>query len=84
MLGEGSDQKGPWKPDHLDLNMLGPHTFYGLLVSLRGRLCRNADMADLYHLGNGRASLSPSLLATPAAVDRAGNYRQVDEVVGLR
>ena len=43
---------------------MGRDTFYGLLASLRGRLFRDADFAELYCLDNGRASVPPSLLAT--------------------
>ena len=35
-----------------------------LLASLRGRLFRDADFAQLYCLDNGRTSVPPSLLAT--------------------
>ena len=64
MLGERSDQKGLWEADHLYLDLVGRDTFYGLLASLRGRLFRDADFAELYCLDNGRASVPPSLLAT--------------------
>ena len=64
MLGERSEQKGLWEADHLYLDLVGRDTFYGLLASLRGRLFRDADFAQLYCLDNGRASVPPSLLAT--------------------
>ena len=64
MLGERSDQKGLWEADHLYLDLVGQDTFYGLLASLRGRLFRDGDFAELYCLDNGRASVPPSLLAT--------------------
>ena len=41
-------------------------TSYGLLASLRGRLFRDADFAELYCLANGRTSVPPSLLALAA------------------
>ena len=64
MLGERPEQKGLWEADHLYLDLVGRDTFYGLLASLRGRLFRDADFAELYCLDNGRASVPPSLLAT--------------------
>ncbi len=64
MLGERPDQKGLWDADHLYLEMVGRDTFYGLLASLRGKLFRDADFAELYCPDNGRASVAPSLLAT--------------------
>ena len=66
MLGERSDQKGLWEADHLYLEMVGQDTFYGLLASLRGKLLRDADFAELYCPDNGRTSVAPSLL--PAAL----------------
>ena len=38
--------------------------FHGLLASLRGRLFRDADFAEMYCPDNGRSSVAPSLLAT--------------------
>ena len=64
MLGERSDQRGLWEADRLYLDLVGRDTFYGLLASLRGRLFRDADFAELYCPDNGRASVAPSLLAT--------------------
>ena len=64
MLGERSDQRGLWEADRLYLDHVGRHTFYGLLASLRGRLFRDADFAQLYCADNGRDSVPPSLLAT--------------------
>ena len=64
MLGERSDQRGLWEADQLYLELVGRHTFYGLLASLRGQLFRDADFAELYCLDNGRVSVPPSLLAT--------------------
>ena len=63
MLGERSDQRGLWEADQLYLDLVGRQTFYGLQASLRGRLFRDADFAELYCLDNGRASVLPSLLA---------------------
>ncbi len=64
MLGERSDQKGLWEAYHLYLDLVGRDTFYGLLASLRGRLFRDTDFAELYCVDNGRASVSQSFLAT--------------------
>ena len=64
MLGERSDQRGPWEADRLYLDHVGRDTFYGLLASLRGRLFRDADFAAFYCPDNGRDSVPPSLLAT--------------------
>lgn len=64
MLGERSDQKGLWEANHLYLDLVGRDTFYGLLASLRGRLFRDTDFAELYCVDNGRYSVPPSLLAT--------------------
>ena len=64
MLGERSDQRGPWEADRLYLDHVGRDTFYGLLASLRGRLFRDAEFAEFYCPDNGRDSVPPSLLAT--------------------
>ena len=64
MLGERSDQRGLWEADQLYLDLVGRDTFYGLSASLRGKLFRDADFAELYCLDNGRVSVAPSLLAT--------------------
>ena len=64
MLGERSDQRGLWEADSLYLEHVGRDSFYGLLASLRGRLFRDADFAELYCADNGRDSVPPSLLAT--------------------
>ena len=64
MLGQRSDQRGLWEADQLYLDLVGGDTFYGLLASLRGRLFRHADFAELYCLDNGRTSVPASLLAT--------------------
>ena len=64
MLGKRSDQRGLWEADRLYLDYVGQDTFYGLLASLRGRLFRDDDFADIYCPDNGRDSVPPSLLAT--------------------
>ena len=64
MLGGRSDQRGLWEADRLYLDHVGVDTFYGLLASLRGRLFRDADFAEIYCPDNGRDSVPPSLLAT--------------------
>ena len=64
MLGERTEQRGLWEADRMYLDYVGKDTFYGLLASLRGRLFRDADFAELYCLDNGRTSVPPSLLAT--------------------
>ncbi len=46
------------------LDHVGVDTFYGLLASLRGRLFRDSDFAQIYCPDNGRESVPPSLLAT--------------------
>ena len=38
MLGERSDQRGLWEADRLNLDHVRQDTFYGLLMSLGGRL----------------------------------------------
>ena len=43
---------------------MGHGSFYGLLASMRGRLFRDEDFAELYCADNGRDSVPPSLLAT--------------------
>ena len=47
MLGERSDQRGFWEADRLYLDHVGRESFYGLLASLRGRLFRDAEFAEL-------------------------------------
>ena len=64
MLGERSDQRGPWEADRLYLDHVGKGTFYGLLASLRGQLFRNSDFAESYCGDNGRDSVPPDPLAT--------------------
>ena len=43
---------------------MGRRSFYGLLASMRGKLFRDEDFAELYCADNGRDSVPPSLLAT--------------------
>ena len=62
-MGEQSDHSGPWEADHLFLEMVERDTFYGLVASLRSKLFRDADFAELYCPDKGRASVAPSLLA---------------------
>jgi len=64
MLGERSDQRGLFEADHLYLDYVGRQTFYGFLASMRGKLFRDEEFADLYCTNNGRDSVPPSLLAT--------------------
>ncbi len=64
MLGERSEQRGLWEAERLYLDHVGRESFYDLLASLRGRLFRDADFAQLYCADNGRDSVPPSLLAT--------------------
>ena len=64
MLGKRSDQRGPWEAHQLYLDLLGRDTFYGPLASLRGKLFRDADFAELYCPDNGRASVAPRVLAS--------------------
>ena len=45
---------------------MGRDTFYGLLASMRGRLFRDADFAELYCLDHGRASLLATALLLQA------------------
>ena len=64
MLGRQSDQRGLWEADSLYLDHVGRGSFYGLLASMRGKLFRDEDFAELYCADNGRGSVPPSLLAT--------------------
>ena len=64
MLGKKSDQLGLLEADHLYLEHVGRGSFYGFLASMRGRLFRDEDFAELYCADNGRNSVPPSLLAT--------------------
>jgi len=64
MLGERSDQRGLFEADHMYLDHVGRHSFYGFLASMRGKLFRDEEFADLYCPDNGRNSVPPSLLAS--------------------
>ena len=64
MLGERSSQRGLFEADHLYLEHVGRHSFYGFLASMRGNLFRDEEFAGLYCPNNGRDSVPPSLLAT--------------------
>jgi len=64
MLGERTGQRGLFEADHLYLDHVGRHSFYGFLASMRGRLFQDEEFADLYCRDNGRNSVPPSLLAT--------------------
>jgi len=64
MLGERSSQRGFFEADHMYLDHVGRHSFYGFLASMRGQLFRDEEFADLYCPDNGRNSVPPSLLAT--------------------
>ncbi len=64
MLGERTDQRGLFEADHMYLEHVGRHSFYGFLASMRGKLFRDEGFATLYCSDNGRNSVPPSLLAT--------------------
>jgi hypothetical protein len=64
MLGKRTGQRGLLEADHLYLDHVGHHTFYGFLASMRGQLFRDEEFAGLYCRDNGRNSVPPSLLAT--------------------
>jgi len=64
MLGERSSQRGLFEADHMYLDHVGRHSFYGFLASMRGQLFRDEEFAGLYCPDNGRDSVPPSLLAT--------------------
>lgn len=64
MLGERTDQRGLFEADHMYLEHVGRHSFYGFLASMRGKLFRDEEFAALYCSDNGRNSVPPSLLAT--------------------
>ena len=63
MLGTRPDQRGLFEADNQYADFVGENTFYGFLASLRGRLFRDEDFADLYCDDNGRPSVPPSVLA---------------------
>ena len=64
MLGLRSDQRGLFEADHLYLDHVGRHSFYGFLASMRWQLFQDEEFAGLYCPDNGRDSVPPSLLAT--------------------
>ena len=64
MLGERTDQRGLFEADHMYLEHVGRHSFYGFLALMRGKLFRDEEFAALYCSDNGRNSVPPSLLAT--------------------
>jgi len=64
MLGERSHQRGLFQADHMYVDHVGRHSFYGFLASLRDQLFQDEEFADLYCPDNGRNSVPPSLLAT--------------------
>ena len=64
MLGERTDQRGLFEADHMYLDHVGRHSFYGFLASMRGKLFRDEEFAALYCPNDGRNSVPPSLLAT--------------------
>ncbi len=64
MLGVRSSQLGLLEADHLYLDHVGRHSFYGFLASMRGQLFRDEEFAELYCPDNGRDSVPPSLVAT--------------------
>ena len=64
MLGIRSAQRGMLEADHMYLDHVGRHTFYGFLASMRGRLFGDEEFGELYCRDNGRNSVPPSLLAT--------------------
>lgn len=64
MLGIRSAQRGLLEADHVYLDHVGQHTFYGFLASMRGRLFEDEEFGELYCRDNGRNSVPPSLLGT--------------------
>jgi len=64
MLGERSSQRGLFEADHLYLDHVGRHSFYGFLASMRDQLFQDEEFAGLYCPNNGRDSVPPSMLAT--------------------
>jgi hypothetical protein len=62
-LGERTDQRGLFEADHMYLDHAVRRSFQGFLASMRGRLFRDQQFADLYCPDSGRSSVLPSLLA---------------------
>ena len=46
--GLRSDQRGLLEADHLYLDHVGRHSFYGVLASMRGQLFKDEEFAELY------------------------------------
>ena len=69
MLGKRCDQRGLLEADHLYTEHVGRESFYGFLGSMRGRLFRDEEFAELYCPDNGRDSVAPSLLGIPTYRD---------------
>jgi hypothetical protein len=63
MLGRRSAQDDLFAADNQYLIFVGRDSFYGYLAAHRHELFRDEDFASLYCPDNGRASVSPSLLA---------------------
>jgi hypothetical protein len=82
MLGVRSDQRGLLEADHLYVDHVGRHSFYGFLASMRGQLFRDEEFAELYCANNGRNSVPPSLLATALLLQ--SHDRVSDEEAKLR
>jgi len=82
MLGVRSEQRGLLEADHLYLDHVGRHSFYGFLALMRGQLFRDEEFAELYCPNNGRNSVPPSLLATALLLQT--HDRVSDEEAKLR
>ena len=54
MPGRQSDQRGLWEAASQHLDHMGRASFYGLLASMRGKLVRAEDFAELFCADNGR------------------------------
>ena len=61
MLGGQPDRRFLWEAYG---SRAGRGSFYGLLTSMRWRLIRDGDFAELYCSDNGRDSVPPGLQAT--------------------
>lgn len=48
MLGIRSLQRGLLEADHLYVDHVGQHSFYGFLASMRGQLFKDEEFAELY------------------------------------
>jgi hypothetical protein len=58
-LGERPRQRGLLESDHSYLDHVGRHSFYGFLASMRARMFRDEESAELYCPDNGRNSGAP-------------------------